>query len=242
MQNSYTQLKTFILDLLFPMECLRCGAAGTYCCAGCFATIPLQGSFLCPVCLRPSFENTVCRMCRKQTKLDGLIAASFYDHRFLRRLITAYKYQFAKEISRPLASLLLKCLSQHDYALLHRGDLVLIPVPLSLRRRNWRGFNQAEELAVFISEVLSIPLNINTLRRAFGSVPQVEMASRQERLENAKGVFEVLDPDAVRGRAVLLVDDVATTLATMGECARVLKDAGAKEVWGSVVAREYFKA
>ncbi|MDO8557752.1 MAG: ComF family protein [bacterium] len=242
MQNVFFDTaKTFLLDLLFPVECFGCGIAGTYLCAPCFAKLPLQELFICPVCEKPSFEHAVCVECTKRTKLDGLIAASFYDIALLRRLIFAYKYKFVKPLALPLSQLIVKCLTLHNHSLFHRNDLVLVPVPLSKRRERWRGFNQAREIAVLLGKALQISLCDNALFRTRNTVPQIEAVSRKERFENIRGAFKVADPLQIKNKTILLVDDVATSLATLNECARVLKGAGAKEVWGIVVAREYVK-
>ena len=233
--------KKFLLDLLFPIVCLGCGVAETYLCAACFAKIPLQESFVCPGWLTPSFENAVCAACRKKVKIDGLIAASFYDSALLRRLIFAYKYKFVKPLAVPLAQLILKAIAAHAYSLFHRGDLVLIATPLSKRRERWRGFNQAGEIARILANTLSLPLAGDVLLRTRDTLPQVETESRQERLDNLAGAFRVADPGIVKNKAILLVDDIATSLATFNECAKILKSSGAREVWGLAVAREYFK-
>ena len=239
--NAYHTIKNFLLDLLFPIECLGCGMHGSYLCAPCFAKISVQESFVCPVCVQPSFENAVCKMCCKKTKLDGVIAASVYDNALLRRVLFAYKYRFIKALAEPLTQLLLKSLALHDYAPLHRNDLMVVPLPLSKRRYRWRGFNQAAELATLLARVLNLPIATNALIRARSTVPQTETESREERFKNISGAFSVTDTRHIKNKAILLVDDVATSLATLSECARMLKDAGAKEVWGLVVAREYLR-
>lgn len=231
----------FLLDLFFPIECFRCGIAGTYLCAGCFAAIPIQESFVCSVCMRPSFEDATCADCRKRTKLNGLISACAYETPLVRRLIIAYKYKFVRCLATPLAQLIAKRLSLHNYSVFHRKDVVLVPVPLSPRRERWREFNQAREIALMLSNLLGVPLDDTTLRRTRNTTPQTETASRKERLENISSAFALLRPESFKNRAVVLVDDVATTLVTLSECAQILKkDGGASEVWGLVVAREHF--
>lgn len=239
MKDAFSRIKSFLFDLLFPVECAGCGATGTYLCTGCFAAIPLAESFTCPACGKPSFENAVCASCKKMTALTGLIAAASYDMKIVRRMIIALKYRFVKELAVPLARLLLKALARHNYALFYRKDLVMIPVPLSTRRERWRGFNQAREIAALLSQSLNIPLEEHALRRARSIMPQTETSSREERFENIRGAFALADASRTEGKVAVLVDDVATTLATLSECARVLQKGGAKEVWGMVVAREY---
>jgi len=107
---------------------------------------------------------------------------------------------------------------------------------LEKRKLKQRGFNQAEEIAKELSSFLKIPLVSDCLTKIKETLPQVELSGKK-REENIKGVFLVKNNEKTRGRKVLLVDDVYTTGSTMEEAARVLKTAGAKEVWGVVVAR-----
>lgn len=231
-------IKDFLLDLVFPIECLGCGVYGTYLCAACFARIPIFETPVCPMCNAPSFENTTCKNCRKTTKLNGIIAATLYTVPLVRRLITLLKYRFVKPLAVPMAQLILKHLTEHNYALFARRDLVLVPLPLSKRRLRSRGFNQAEEIAMQLASLLSIAVAEHTLIRMRNTLPQTETESRTERLQNIEGAFAVENASSIKNQVVILVDDVATTRATLSECAKVLKTAGAREVWGLVVAQE----
>lgn len=236
---AFASVKSFLLDLLFPVECLGCGLAGTYLCVGCFTGIPIEEAFTCPLCTKPSFEGAACGDCRKKRGLDGLIAAASYDTALVRRLVVGCKYRFIKDFAEPMALLAVKRLAAHAFSVLYRKDTVLIPVPLSQKRLRQRGFNQAGEIALRVGAACGLKARTDILRRTYDTHPQVEMESREDRLKNIRGVFDVLDSSGLKGRAVVLVDDVATSLATLTECARVLKKSGAGEVWGLVVAREH---
>ena len=99
-----------------------------------------------------------------------------------------------------------------------------------------RGFNQAEEIAKELSLFLKIPLFNNVLIKIKETLPQIELSDK-EREENVSGAFFCQNKKEIGGKKILLVDDVYTTGATMEECARVLKEAQAKEVWGLAIAR-----
>jgi ComF family protein len=117
-------------------------------------------------------------------------------------------------------------------------NFVVIPLPLHKNRKRIRGFNQAELIAVgFISAVSSsrLILEPNLLVRTKNTKPQVEL-SGEERRQNIVGAFAVSDPNVVKNKTILLVDDVKTTGATLEEAARVLKEAGAKRVWAMTAA------
>ncbi len=117
-------------------------------------------------------------------------------------------------------------------------DLV-VPVPLYRHRFNWRGFNQAEEIARCVSERLGVDY-ANVLLRTRNTKQQARLKDRKERFENIRGAFVVkkmLRDGFVRDKRVLLVDDVWTSGATMRECGRVLRKAGAGRVGYFVLAR-----
>jgi ComF family protein len=113
---------------------------------------------------------------------------------------------------------------------------LLIPVPLDLERLRWRGFNQALALGRILAARRHRPLHPMALRRCRITPPQVGL-NEAERRRNIAGAFAVRDRAAVRGRTILLVDDVMTTGATVDECAKTLRRAGARRVDVLVLAR-----
>lgn len=228
------------LDLVFPITCLGCGKEGSLACRHCLSLIPEPDSQVCPECKIPfSPSGATCTRCRSQTALDGLFVARIYRFRFLQNLIHALKYQFLQKTVSPLALLIQESLAHHSLPL---PDLI-IPVPLHPRRLRWRGFNQAEllarELQKNLSPGLTIPLDTTSLKRIRLTQPQMKTDTREERLQNLTGAFRVHSEVAgpLIGKYIWLIDDVATTGTTLNECARALKLAGVKKVWGVVIAR-----
>lgn len=138
----------------------------------------------------------------------------------LRKLIHLFKYGGMRALDKPLAGFLVRALPRE-----RRFDAV-IPVPLHWRRRWQRGFNQSELLARIIARKRSIPL-LKALRRTSATRAQAGLSNAQRR-DNVAGVFGARR--RLSGMRVLLIDDVMTTGATLGSCARVLKRAGAKSV------------
>ncbi len=124
-----------------------------------------------------------------------------------------------------------------------RAKLLLVAVPLHRSRRRSRGFNQAELIARAALKRLPHELELASavLIRQRDTVSQVGL-SREERIENMRGAFRVGDAARVKGRQVIVVDDVMTTGTTLSECARVLKRAGAEKVWAATVARAFHGA
>jgi ComF family protein len=112
----------------------------------------------------------------------------------------------------------------------------LMPVPLHHKRLRERGFNQSLLLARHVASSLGTELDYLSLRRTKHTRPQTGL-DKDERRKNVRGAFEVVDPRPVKGRKIILVDDVATTGNTLNECARVLKRAGCEEIFCLVLAR-----
>jgi ComF family protein len=108
---------------------------------------------------------------------------------------------------------------------------------LFIKKQKRRGFNQAEEIGKIISEKIYIPLKVDNLIRIKNTDSQTKL-NKKQRIENIKNAFIIKDKDTIKGKIIFLIDDVYTTGATMEECAKVLKKAGAREVWGLVAARE----
>ncbi len=177
-----------------------------------------------------------CVHCRdKEPAFDR--AVSFGEYKgALRGLIHLLKYEGVRPVAVPLAEMLGEAIT--DLGL--DASPVLVPVPLHKARRHDRGFNQAELIARAASKYFEQKLAIapEALVRRRETISQVGL-SREERIENMRDAFRVADLKAIRGRNVIVVDDVMTTGTTLSECARVLKAAGAERVWAVTVARAY---
>ena len=113
---------------------------------------------------------------------------------------------------------------------------LLLPVPLHLKRLRQRGFNQAVLLGEVLAKEWQVPMARRLLKRTRWTEPQVNLTSKQ-RENNVRGAFELAHAEAVKGKRVMLVDDVVTTGSTVQECAKVLKKGGAASVHVVTVAR-----
>lgn len=201
---------------------------------------------LCPVCEKSiTDKGFLCKFCRetKNSSLDGLIAAVSYENPDIRNLVYNFKYHFVANIAEPLANLISGALIRNDFVL---PDL-LCPVPLHPKRLRWRGFNQSLLLAQYISRELVPPMEIEVadiLERKYYRRPQMEIKIYRDRLRNMQNIFRLkpdIDITQLKNKKILLIDDIATTGATLEECAKVLKAAGARKVFAAVVARQSAK-
>src|SRR3989344_5927209 len=130
------------LDLLFPKRCVSCGKFGAYICKSCFAKVEFIEKPVCPVCQRQAIGGKVHPGCAMRFGLDGLIVACRYKGP-VKRAIAKVKYKSIYDIEQVFIDLVVKNLWRFDLP----PDAVLVPVPLHAKRKNWRGFNQAEILA-----------------------------------------------------------------------------------------------
>jgi competence protein ComFC len=247
-------IKNFSLDLFFPKFCLGCQKEGSYLCQDCKETLDILQFDYClcdnnPLQILPNSKSDCphrqgkCSKCQGLgKKLSGLYFALPYKEKELtRKLIHQFKYQpYLKDLSKTLASLIIEhlILSGNNTDEIWQNG-VLIPVPLYKKKFKERGYNQSEELAKELSKILKIPVVSDVLIKTKPTKPQMEL-SKQKRERNLEGVFAIkpaFAPELRRGR-VFLVDDVYTTGSTMQECAKVLKENRAKQVWGICIARE----
>lgn len=229
----------FLLDFLFPPVCVVCLCEGTFLCVGCFNKIILQKNQVCPICYRISQAGLVCSECRAKNPLcflDGLMVAGvFKEKSVLQKSIHQFKYEFIKDLNDPLAKLFIPVLQKNISSLWQ--DYVFCPVPLHKKRLAWRGFNQASLLTDQIVKKNNLNRTDFLLRTTFNR-PQMEL-TKEARLKNVENAFELAQNLNPGDKKIILIDDVATTTATLNACAKVLKKAGAREVHGLVLARVY---
>lgn len=148
----------------------------------------------------------------------------------MEELIKRFKFKDRPRLASPLAGFLARLLREHSL----QADLLTF-VPLSSRRKRERGYNQAQLLAKSLSLQTGIPWAELLLK--VKDTPAQSKLPRQKRLANVKGAFVLKGGIDIKGKRVALVDDVLTTGATAGECARLLKMGGAEEIYILTLAR-----
>jgi ComF family protein len=201
-------------------------------CAACDVGVALGAAF-CPECAATAERARVD---------DPRSIAAFVYGGAVARAIVRFKYERRPDLARPLGDLLWRAVEPHAHALAGVAavagvsGIVVVPVPLHRVRLAERGFNQAALLARRLAHHLGSPVAPLALERV-RDTPRQAALDRRTRLANVAGAFRVRVPARLRGRAVLLVDDVCTTGATLGACARALVEAEAGSVSLAVVAR-----
>ncbi len=214
------RLFSALLDLFFPPRCPFCrkllakGEAGL--CAACQKDLPwLTGA-------EAEQKGEFYRVCVSPLRYQGEVRTSI--HR--------YKFEGARGYAGLYGTLVAQCVNDH---LAGEYDLITW-VPLSARRLRKRGYDQARLLAMAAGKSLGLE-GVPTLRKKHEIPAQSGLKGAASRRANVLGVYQALDPAALAGKRILLVDDVLTTGATLGECARTLRTAGAERVVCVTLAR-----
>ncbi len=234
---SLARLRNLALDILFPPLCLTCGTLmkghekHSVSCDACVAAVPLYDGLFCPACLRRIPHGG--RLCHPEAKYV-LAPAAHYGNGTVQKLVWQFKYHNWLSAGEPIARLMANYLKglPHDFS-----GYSIVPVPLHKRREWSRGFNQAYVMGARIAAHLGIPVIAGNLVRAKETAAQADQKDYHAREENIREAFHALDPDAFKGKSVMLVDDVTTSGATLHEAAKVLKQCGAKNVIALVAAR-----
>ncbi|RJQ30676.1 ComF family protein [Candidatus Parcubacteria bacterium] len=196
------------LNLLFPQRCLGCKKEDEILCFSCLNKISYP----------------------KASKIKDIFIAGDYHDPALRKAIWLFKYKGSTQLKKPLGEIIKKRIWEKFDA--QTRNWPIIPIPLSAQKSRKRGFNQTE----LVAREISSNILTNALAKKAQSKSQVEVKDRKERLKNAQGSFRIKDRLSIRGRNIILLDDVYTTGATIREARKVLKKAGAKKVIGIVLA------
>ena len=243
-----------VLAVAFPTDCALCGGelssdGRLRICLACWESLQPWRGPLCARCGLPfasphALDSSLaeCGVCREDgPPFDGARSFGLYGGK-LRLVILRLKFAGEGRLGSRLGELLA---STWD-TLPQMGEVaspLIVPVPLHPSRRRERGFNQSELLAAGLVRALrmqsggaALQVSKACLRRKRATPPQTGLSVAARR-ENLRGAFEVVNPSEVRGRTIVLVDDVMTTGATLSACARALKRAGAANIMGLTLAR-----
>ena len=209
-----------ILDIIFPCNCIACN---------------IRGSYLCEKCLA---------ICPNAEREDSSWIFSLFDYRHppVKKAIKLIKYKGKKKIINIFADILYGVIIEELAELRLMDNFqkpILVPIPLSGKRYKERGFNQAALLCKKIMENDThkyLTLVENVLLKIKETEHQANIKNRAERLKNLTNSFAVKDNNLIKGRNIILIDDVTTTGATLNEARRVLKKAGAKKIIAFTIA------
>ncbi len=218
-------MKELIANIIFTKRCPFCDQVilpRNDCCKSCFDNLPFIEGTACKKCSMPSDK---CRCGSEKREYDGM-CAPFYYRDEVTEAIHRYKFRGEKAIgaffAEYMAERIRTCFPDKTFHM-------IVPVPLYGKKLRERGYNQSMILARKIGAILKIPVS-DVISKDFDTAPQ-HLTAASKREGNVAGVFSVKKREIVRGKTILLCDDIKTTGFTLSECAKVLKMYGAEKVY-----------
>ena len=200
-------------------------------CLGC----QMKGEILCSDCL--------IKIDRSEKETDkNIIAAFSYHDPLIKKVIWNLKYYHRSYLGQKLGETLYNELLEDisDIQIYTAGHPIwVIPVPISKSKTKIRGYNQAKKIAVgFCSKGDKQIFNLknNIIIKKVETIPQARITNRSRRLKNIQGAFKIKNSNEIKGKTIIVIDDVTTTGGTISEIINILKKAGAKKVIGFAVA------
>ena len=216
-----------ILNLIFPVNCVVCGKSGEDLCLACLSISP------------PAERETA----------KWIFPLFDYRHPSIKKSIWLLKYKGKKCLANIFAEVLYGWIQEElsDLVIMENFcDPILLPIPLAPKRKCERGFNQAELICQKLMKLDSLYLRHgvdvnfgfekNVLVKLKDTKHQAQIENRSERLKNIVSSFSIKNPEKIKGRNIILIDDVTTTGATLNEARKVLKQAGAKKIIAFTIA------
>lgn len=224
-----------VLDLISPRLCVVCGQRLTVSeeiiCSKCNFHLPRTHFQQDP------YENEMAKLFWHQIPIERATALFYYEaHSETANILYELKYKNRPDIGEVMGRLVAKELQSSGF---FDGIDGIVPIPLAKKRQRQRGYNQSQEIACGISEITNLPIYNKAVRRNVFEGSQTNKG-RWERNENVEKVFEMADETAIRGKHLLIIDDVVTTGATVIACAKELCKAGNVKV--SVLALGFAKS
>ena len=212
----------YLVDLIFPNRCPCCGKFIKYdelICKECIDELPIMDKYICEKCGKPEC------ICHKKLWYDRCYVAGFYEGK-MRDGIINLKYKSGINLAEFLCPMLVKKLN--DANLSSKIDII-IGVPMTKDSIAVRQYNQANEIASIISQLIDKPSSNKILKKNYNNVSQHTLSSK-DRHNATIGLYSIVKKADISGKTILLCDDVITTGSTLNECAKILKQSGAKKV------------
>lgn len=226
----------FLIDLLFPKFCLGCGYVGVYLCSSCFKKLELIMKDTCIYCKSDSPYGLTHPSCTKTLNIDGFLCIYHYNP-ILKKIVKNVKYRLATEVWKDFYKIIFpESMSKLSFYKKLSPDFVIQPIPLSNKKLNERGFNQAILIAKFFNQFLGFKI-VDYLRRIKDTYPQAQLTSKLERFKNIQNIFTLRPGVNVNNKKIILIDDVVTSGSTVKEAAKVLKKGGVNKTYVLALAK-----
>ncbi|MDD4110308.1 MAG: ComF family protein [Clostridia bacterium] len=222
-----------LLEVVYPSDitCFLCGNElkdENMLCEDCQKKVECTEK-ICLKCGSPCLTLAdYCLHCQKHKRAFKMARAPFVYSGNIAVSVQNFKYNGKKYLANPFSKMMKK-----EYEKMEKEGMqvdLIVPVPLHKDRQKKRGFNQAELIAVELSNLINIPISHNNLQRIKNTETQTNL-SYKERQKNLDNAFVITDKTEFKDKNILLIDDVLTTGSTADHCATILKKAKAKNVY-----------
>ena len=218
LKNALIFLWKKLINILYPNQCAICGKSN---------------------------EDSICSRCYKtlelNTKIDRYKDKNFNEHLYIfkyegkiRNFIIDYKFNDKAYLNNFFVKIILK--NKKICRKIKKYDII-IPVPIHIKRKRQRGYDQSEIIARKIAKYLELELVTNCLIKQKNTVQQ-SLLTKKQRQENVKQVYKIINEQKIKDKRIILFDDIYTTGATANECAKMLKENGAKEILIFTIAKD----
>lgn len=216
---------TALLDFISPRACRICGkrlsTIEEEICTVCNRHLPRTGYAAMP------YENNMAKRFWGRINIERAAALFFYEsHNSPSRLIHDLKYHGKEDVGVWLGRITAEEFAAEGF---FEGIDMIVPVPITWRRRWKRGYNQSTAIARGVAEVTGLPVNAKALKRTHFSTSQTQL-STTERMTNVENSFRIRNDKDLEGKHILIIDDIVTTGATASACDKELEKAGAEKI------------
>lgn len=239
------KIKNVFLDILFPPICLNCRnylpetEKSNKICKKCLDSIQIHSSFFCPKC-KSRIPNEIFQLAEHQQKFCHkdtnylLISVTDYQNQAIKNIIWFLKYKKWRNLTQIITPIINRYL---NYLKSDFTNFLIMPIPLHPERLKERGFNQSDLIAQILSQETNLKIYNQSLKRIKPTKSQVELKDIGARSKNIENCFQLNNPEVVKNKNIILVDDVFTTGSTINEAVKTLKKAGAKKIIAFVLAK-----
>ena len=222
-----------LLDWLYPPRCIFCEQilpiqGERHSCIECYSHLPWNEGTLCQICGKSiPDEKNICYECsaKKPYFIQGF--GVFRYEGMVQDALYRFKYGGHREYGKDFAAIIEPYLAKYIQSL---PIDIIIPVPLHKKRQRQRGYNQAEQIGKYIGQLLKIPMENHILLRSKDTPPQSQL-SAFARWNNSKDAFTIIDNSKIKGKFILLIDDIYTTGSTINACSKALVEQGVAGVY-----------
>ena len=221
------------LDFIFPPTCGICNKIGEgYICEKCYKEIE-KYLYNNKIYYR-NINKKISKTKTFDTKLETDIFYLLQYKDIIREKMIQYKFNDKSYLYKMFCKILVKNKKACEFL---KSYDIIIPVPMSKEKKSIRGYNQTELIAKEIAKYFDIQVDTKNLIKE-KHTPMQSSLGKNERIKNVQNVYKVLYPEKIKGKSILILDDIYTTGATVNECMKVLQRAGTKNIGTIIIAKD----